>query len=217
MRLKNGYSDNEESMFYQRRRMKKYLCMSLFFVLSQQVSLSAQNVGFMRAVKCSIPQLYSRFNCTEAEKNAGRVWLKRAGQAAVVTALTALGITAAQAMRAKQDALTISEPQLVTNEQASEFYIPQDKSQAMLQFAVIQNDPIQVKNALSQGARPDGGVGLKSFLEIAAENNNSEIVQILLEAGAVPQISDSIEATQAIKDMIKDKERVKPVLTRRNR
>lgn len=64
-------------------------------------------VSKIRAVKCSIPALHKKFNCTAEEKKVGKKWLIGASVAAAVTALTAIvvgGVKYKQVQQAKKQA-----------------------------------------------------------------------------------------------------------------
>ncbi len=83
--------------------MKKLILSLLAVSLFVSVPMNAQ-VSKMRAIKCAIPYLHQRFQCTPAEIQMGKKWLTGASVALVVAVLAALGLSAQQARKAKRQA-----------------------------------------------------------------------------------------------------------------
>lgn len=85
--------------------MKKVLSVIVLIGLIGQVS-SIEAITGLRAVKCSLPSLHKRFNCTPQERAVGKRWLAGASIAAAGAAIAAIigGISSAQIRQAKSEA-----------------------------------------------------------------------------------------------------------------
>jgi hypothetical protein len=83
--------------------MKKLL---FLLVLLLGVSQNVAAVSKVRAIKCSLPKLHQKFNCTPQERAVGKRWLAGATIATVAAAIAAIigGISAAEIKKAKAEA-----------------------------------------------------------------------------------------------------------------
>lgn len=91
-----------------RTGMKKLLASLLIAGLLSNTSPLNAAVSKMRAVKCSIPPLHQKFQCTAEEKAVGKKWLIGASIAAAVAALAAIvvgGVKYNQVRQAKKEAV----------------------------------------------------------------------------------------------------------------
>ena len=191
--------------------MKKLILSLLAVSLFVSVPMNAQ-VSKMRAIKCAIPYLHQRFQCTPAEIQMGKKWLTGASVALVVAVLAALGLSAQQARKAKRQAeQELSSTQAKMAEQQAEIAQLTGKAQEAKRFEQATkslrigfntNMLWMVESGLQRGANPDGGVGAETYLEIAAKNGNKEMVELLLEHGAAPELSPGVQTTTEIKNII---------------
>ncbi len=209
--------------------MKKLILSLLAVSLSVSVPMSAQmnaQVSKIRAIKCAIPYLHQRFQCTPEEIRVGKQWLAGASVAVVIAALAGLGLSAQQAHKAKRQAeqeLRRAQAEFRGNvektfepsyrerrlaEEAEKF----EKATKSLRLGVTTGALWLAESGLQRGADPDSGAEIggviESYLDIAAKNNNKEMVELLLKYGATPELSPDVQTTQEIKNLIMSAPRI---------
>ncbi len=121
-----------------------------------------------------------QYNCTPQERTSAKIWITGAATATVLTALTAVGITA--------NAARLSELQKEAHRKAN----------LKLFISIIHESVDKVKQALNEGADPNYRSAIGPMLDVAADKRNSEIVQILLEKGAVPFLPADVQRETSV-------------------
>ena len=121
----------------------------VFAVLALFASVQLDAVSRIRALKCSIPKLHTKFNCTAEEKAVGRKWLIGTSLAAAAAALAALlGISAREVKKAKEEQVgTITPP---TWQQMKYTYLLKDGWDKVLVEAALAGNEWKLVTILSE-------------------------------------------------------------------
>ncbi len=120
----------------------------------------------------------------------------------------------------KEDMLTPAQKMAIKEQKKIDERNAFEQAKESVLLGVLANQLWMVQSALGRGARADtmfdsGPNQGRSILEIAAQNGNKEMVELILSYGALPEISSEIEASDDIKSLIKNAKQGRPSFPRR--